>query len=115
MIWQNYCTRNHKEVKSTEIKIDTKNTSFPLTPVYEAVLQKSTHAHCRRRHARRMRTLDTPWLYINRNKPPSCSTFSHFDNVGSCGTLLYGGFAGSQARGYPPEGFYRSSSGTVYS
>lgn len=39
-------------------------------------------------------------------KPPvplSLSTFSHFDNVGSCGTLLHRGSTGSQAWGPAPE------------
>lgn len=39
-------------------------------------------------------------------KPPvplSLSTFSHFDNVGSCGTLLHRGSPGSQAWCPAPE------------
>ncbi|TRY82934.1 hypothetical protein DNTS_008429 [Danionella cerebrum] len=45
----------------------------------------------------------------------SRSTFSHFNDVGSCWTLLHRGFAGSQARGDNPEGSQWSSSSIVFS
>lgn len=43
-------------------------------------------------------------LSIKPQVPLSPSTFSHFDHVGSCGTLLHRGSAGSQAWGSAPEG-----------
>lgn len=52
-----------------------------------------------------------PQLFII--KPPSrlsLSTFSHFDNVGSCWTLLHRGSPGSEAWGSAPESPCRISS-----
>ncbi|KTF84117.1 hypothetical protein cypCar_00018255 [Cyprinus carpio] len=64
---------------------------------------------------RRMRIVGLKRHYIRAAEPLPHSTFSHFNDVGSCGTLLHRGFASSQARVDPPEGSERSSSGTVFS
>lgn len=52
----------------------------------------------------RMRSSAQRSTTIKLQVPLSLSTFSHFDHVRSCGTLLHRGSAGSQAWGPAPEG-----------
>lgn len=55
-------------------------------------------------HVARTRSSPHRPYIIKPQVSPSLSTFSHFDNVGSCGTLLHRSTAGAQAWGPAPQG-----------
>lgn len=57
----------------------------------------TTHARCGVFYVVRRRSSSKRSYIIKPEVPLSLSTFSHFDNVRSCGTLLHRGFAGSEA------------------
>lgn len=57
----------------------------------------TTHARCGVFYVVRRRSSSKRSYVIKPEVPLSLSTFSHFDNVRSCGTLLHRGFAGSEA------------------